>query len=115
MEMLSPSAEGCSRRCHPGWRWALSGETWEAHAELTHASTWLIENALVQRRDGSLLMVFRTQVRVGAQPKQGMIDFGKEEGTTVHVNHGAFIREATEHGRQKAAGNLDTAKWHPAI
>jgi hypothetical protein len=40
---------------------ARSGATWVAHAELAHPATWLIENALVQRRDGSLLMVFRTQ------------------------------------------------------
>ena len=38
------------------------GRTWTAHGHLTGRRTWLIENAVAERRDGSLLMVFRTQV-----------------------------------------------------
>ena len=38
------------------------GRTWTAHGHLQGRRTWLIENAVAERRDGSLLMVFRTQV-----------------------------------------------------
>eukprot|EP00899_Mesostigma_viride_P008044 jgi/Mesvir1/17240/Mv07652-RA.2 len=39
---------------------ADSGQTWQAHGRLHDPKTWLIENTLVERSDGSLLMLFRT-------------------------------------------------------
>lgn len=36
------------------------GETWEAHGRLTAPGTHLIEGAVAERADGSLLMLFRT-------------------------------------------------------
>eukprot|EP00854_Cymbomonas_tetramitiformis_P018489 gene18489-22066_t len=40
------------------------GLTWHVHGNLTHERTWLIENTLVERRDGSVLMLFRTKLGV---------------------------------------------------
>jgi hypothetical protein len=36
----------------------------QVYGELTHPRTWLIENTLVERTDGSVLMIFRTTLGV---------------------------------------------------
>jgi hypothetical protein len=36
------------------------GLTWEAHGHLSHGSTWLIEQTVVESAEGTLLMLCRT-------------------------------------------------------
>ncbi|KAK3253669.1 hypothetical protein CYMTET_37090 [Cymbomonas tetramitiformis] len=38
------------------------GFTWEAHGEITHPESWLIENAVSEMPNGEVVMVFRTEV-----------------------------------------------------
>ena len=38
----------------------LHGSTWEAHGHLSHGSTWLIEQTVVESSTGTLLMLCRT-------------------------------------------------------
>ena len=40
------------------------GKSWRAHGQLQNQRTWLIENTLVERSDGAVLMLFRTKVGV---------------------------------------------------
>jgi len=41
-----------------------NGKTWKAYGKLDHPRTWLIENTLSERDDGSVLMLFRTKIGV---------------------------------------------------
>lgn len=41
-----------------------NGKTWKAYGKLDHPRTWLIENTLTERDDGSVLMLFRTKIGV---------------------------------------------------
>ena len=43
------------------------GKQWTRHGSLTHNRTWLIENTLVERRDGSILMLCRSRINVLVQ------------------------------------------------
>jgi hypothetical protein len=38
--------------------------SWRAHGQLQNQRTWLIENTLVERSDGAVLMLFRTKIGV---------------------------------------------------
>jgi hypothetical protein len=38
------------------------GITWKAYGKLDHPRTWLIENTISERDDGSVLMLFRTKI-----------------------------------------------------
>lgn len=40
------------------------GATWAVHGKLGHYRSWLIENTVAERRDGSLVMFFRTRLNV---------------------------------------------------
>ena len=51
------------------------GKTWRAHGQLQNQRTWLIENTLVERSDGAVLMLFRT--KVGILYKSVSYDKGK--------------------------------------
>ena len=41
-----------------------NGKTWKAYGKLDHPRTWLIENTLSERDNGSVLMLFRTKIGV---------------------------------------------------
>jgi hypothetical protein len=49
------------------------GRTWRVYGELTHPRTWLIENTVVERTDGSVLMIFRTTTGVLYQVPSHML------------------------------------------
>ncbi|KAK3232987.1 hypothetical protein CYMTET_56683 [Cymbomonas tetramitiformis] len=57
------------------------GKTWKVYGELTHPRTWLIENTLVERNDGAVLMIFRTSTGVLFQAVS--LDKGKSWGEAV--------------------------------
>jgi hypothetical protein len=95
------------------------GRTWRVYGELTHPRTWLIENTVVERTDGSVLMIFRTTTGVLYQvplmradwPFGTPRDVGVSRPTRDNDFNGGFDREPVLNADGKPPGGRACASF----